>query len=50
MLFRSLGVVAISVIGAVAFRQRLDPPAMLGLALIVGGVVVIQLFSKSMAH
>ncbi|KAK0330151.1 hypothetical protein LTR94_033945, partial [Friedmanniomyces endolithicus] len=49
-IWSGLGVVAISVIGAVAFRQRLDPPAMLGLALIIGGVVVIQLFSKSMAH
>jgi len=49
-IWSGLGVVAISVIGAVAFRQRLDAPAMLGLALIVGGVVVIQLFSKSMAH
>ena len=49
-IWSGLGVVAISLIGAVAFRQRLDAPAMLGLALIVGGVVVIQLFSKSMAH
>ncbi|RYG79755.1 MAG: QacE family quaternary ammonium compound efflux SMR transporter, partial [Alphaproteobacteria bacterium] len=45
-----LGVVLISVIGAVVFRQRLDLPAMAGLAMIVGGVVVINLFSKTVGH
>jgi small multidrug resistance pump len=49
-IWSGLGVVAISVIGAVAFRQRLDLPAVTGLAMIVGGVVVINLFSKTVGH
>ena len=49
-IWSGLGVVLISVIGTVVFRQRLDLPAMLGLAMIVGGVVVINLFSKTVGH
>lgn len=45
-----LGVVLISLIGLVAFKQRLDMPAMVGLVMIVGGVIVINLFSKSSVH
>ena len=45
-----LGVVLISLIALVLFKQRLDAPAILGLAMIVGGVVVINLFSKTVAH
>lgn len=45
-----LGVVLISVIGLVVFKQRLDAPALLGLSMIVGGVVVINLFSKTAGH
>lgn len=49
-IWSGLGVVLISVIGMVAFRQKLDPPAIIGLAMIVGGVVVINLFSKAVKH
>lgn len=45
-----LGVVLISAIGLVVFKQRLDAPALLGLSMIVGGVVVINLFSKTTGH
>jgi small multidrug resistance pump len=44
------GVVLITLIGWLAFRQSLDVPALVGIALIVAGVVVIQLFSRSPAH
>ena len=49
-IWSGLGVVAISIIGVVLFRQRLDLPAVIGLAMIVGGVVVINLFSKAVSH
>lgn len=49
-IWSGLGVVLISTIGLVVFRQRLDPPAILGLTMIVGGVVVINLFSKTTGH
>jgi small multidrug resistance pump len=45
-----LGIVLISLIGYVKFRQALDMPAMVGVALIVVGVVVANLFSNSVAH
>jgi small multidrug resistance pump len=49
-IWSGLGVVAISVIGLVVFKQRLDLPAIIGLTMIVGGVVVINLFSKAVSH
>lgn len=49
-IWSGLGVVLISLIGWVAFKQRLDAPALMGLGLIVSGVVVINLFSKSVTH
>jgi small multidrug resistance pump len=44
------GIVLISIIGALLFRQSLDAPAILGMALIILGVVVIQVFSKTAGH
>jgi small multidrug resistance pump len=44
------GIFLISVVGWVLFGQKLDPPAILGMALIVAGVVVLQAFSKSVSH
>lgn len=44
------GIVLISAIGWVWFRQALDLPAMIGLGLIVAGVLVVNLFSKSVGH
>ena len=49
-IWSGLGVVLISVIGLFLFKQKLDLPAIIGLALIIGGVVVINLFSKSVTH
>ena len=36
------GIVLVTLIGYVVFRQRLDPSALAGMALIVVGVVVMQ--------
>lgn len=44
------GIVLISAIAWVFHGQRLDAPAMLGLGLIVAGVLVVNLFSKSVGH
>jgi small multidrug resistance pump len=46
-IWSGVGIVLISLVGFVVFRQRLDVPALLGLALIIAGVAVIHLFSKS---
>jgi small multidrug resistance pump len=45
-----LGIVLISAVGYVKFRQALDTPAIVGVSLIVVGVVVANLFSKSLVH
>ncbi len=49
-LWSALGVVLIALIGWVYYRQVLDAPAIIGLVLIVAGVVVINLFSKTVTH
>ena len=49
-IWSGLGVVLISIVGLVLFNQKLDLPAIAGLTLIVVGVLVINLFSKTIAH
>ncbi|MEL6467126.1 MAG: SMR family transporter [Pseudomonadota bacterium] len=49
-MWSGLGIVLIALIGFAVFGQRLDPPAVLGLAMIIAGIVVIQLFSKTATH
>ena len=44
------GIVLIALIGWLVLKQSLDLPAVLGMGLIVAGVAVIQLFSKTAAH
>ena len=46
-IWSGVGVALITLIGWVVFRQRLDAPALAGVALIVAGVVVIQFFSDA---
>ena len=44
------GIILISLISWIVYGQRLDLPAIAGLGLIVAGVAVINLFSKSTGH
>ena len=44
------GIVLIALVGWLVLKQTLDAPAVAGMALIVAGVAVIQLFSRSAAH
>jgi len=44
------GVTLIALVGWLFLGQRLDPPAILGIGLIITGVMVLNLFSKSAAH
>lgn len=45
-----LGIVLISLIGWLVFQQKLDAPGVIGMALILSGVLVINLFSSTSAH
>ncbi|CAI3790125.1 Multidrug transporter [Pseudomonas sp. MM227] len=49
-IWAGMGIVLVSVAALFIYGQKLDLPAMLGMALIVLGVVVIQLFSKTTGH
>ncbi len=49
-IWSGFGIVLISAIGVILFRQSLDLAAIIGLGLIIAGVVVVNLFSKSVAH
>jgi small multidrug resistance pump len=49
-IWSALGIVLISTVGLVYFKQRLDLAAMIGLGLIIAGVLVVNLFSKSVSH
>lgn len=46
-LWSGAGIVFISAIGWVVFKQQLDAAAMLGLAFILIGIVIINVFSNS---
>lgn len=45
-----VGIALVSLIGWVVYQQALDAPALLGLGLIIAGVAVIQLFSRTVPH
>lgn len=45
-----LGIVFISVIAWFLYGQKLDTAALIGIGLILSGVLVINLFSKSAGH
>lgn len=49
-IWSGMGIVLISVLGWLVFRQTLDMPAVIGLAFIIAGVIIINVFSKTVGH
>ncbi|MBB5215775.1 DMT family transporter [Parapusillimonas granuli] len=49
-IWSGVGIVLVSIAGLVLFKQRLDAPAVLGIGLIIAGVLVMQVFSKTSGH
>jgi small multidrug resistance pump len=45
-----LGIVLVTIVGIFLYKQIPDIPAIIGMGLIVSGVVVINVFSKSISH
>ena len=41
------GIILISLVGWFGFKQQLDVPALIGLALMISGILVINIFSQS---
>ncbi|SDN30182.1 small multidrug resistance pump [Lutimaribacter pacificus] len=49
-MWSGLGIVFIALIGYLVFRQALDWPAVIGMTMILGGIVVIHIFSNATPH
>ncbi len=49
-IWSGLGIVLVTIAGAVLYHQYPDVPAIIGMALIIAGVVIIHLFSKTVSH
>ncbi len=49
-IWSGLGIVLIAAIGFLVFGQRIDLPAIAGMAMIIGGILIIHLFSTSSGH
>lgn len=49
-IWAGFGIVLISAVGYVLFGQKLDMAAMIGLGFIVVGVVIVNVFSKTVGH
>ena len=49
-IWSGIGIVLIALVGWFLFDQKLDLPALLGIGLIAAGVVIMNVFSKTMGH
>ena len=49
-IWSAVGIVLIAAIGWVFYRQVLDAPALIGIALIIAGVLIVNLFSKTITR
>lgn len=49
-IWAGLGIVLVTLVGIVAFGEKPDFPAVVGISLIVAGVVMLQVFSKMNVH
>ena len=49
-IWSGLGIVLITLVAFVVYRQTIDLPGLIGMGLIVAGVLVINLFSNSAGH
>jgi len=49
-LWAGLGIGLITIVGVVMFGQKMDLPAVIGIALIISGVFVLRVFSSYASH
>lgn len=49
-IWSGIGIILTALVGWRAFGQKIDAPAALGMALIIAGVVVMNIFSKTTVH
>ena len=49
-IWSGVGTALVAVVGWLVYKQQLDPPAILGISLIISGTIVLNLFSKVSVH
>ena len=49
-IWSGLGIVLVAIAGAILYEQIPDLPAIIGMILIVCGVVIVNVFSKTITH
>ncbi|PSB28477.1 DMT family transporter [Stenomitos frigidus] len=49
-IWSGLGIVLVALLGWVFYRQAIDQAGLIGMGLIIGGVAVLHLFSKTASH
>ncbi len=49
-MWSGLGVILVAMVGVVLYGERLDLAAGVGMALIIGGVVILNTMSKAVVH
>ena len=49
-IWSGLGIVLVSIVGFLLYKQIPDFPAIIGMVLIISGVIVIHVFSKTVNH
>ena len=49
-IWSGMGIVLISALGWLVYKQALDVPAMIGMGFIIAGVIIINVFLKSVGH
>ncbi|MDQ6955372.1 MAG: multidrug efflux SMR transporter [Mariprofundaceae bacterium] len=49
-IWSGLGIVLVAAVAAIWYKQIPDAAALIGMGLIIAGVIVIQLFSKTVEH
>lgn len=49
-IWSGLGIVLVTIVGFFLYKETPDLPAMIGMCLIISGVIVINVFSKTNSH
>jgi small multidrug resistance pump len=49
-IWAGMGIVLVAIVAAVIYKQIPDLPALLGMSLIITGVAVMNIFSKTVSH
>ena len=49
-IWAGMGIVLVAIVAGITFKQVPDWPAIVGMTLIISGVVVINIFSRTVSH